>query len=183
MSPVKYSRIDTANREVPFSTAAAWTGLLDQPARARGIKTSCPFCFDMGSKDLAFKIYEDHGYCFAENRYFSSTRLLAAYWQMPEEDAASKALKMIGWRPPTVENLWNEAIAEPLPDIAALEVALRKYCGTLPGWKDLQYTPNVGGVLAQCLAALPIVRTNQECVEWLSRCKVIMAVAIGGSSG
>jgi hypothetical protein len=179
----RLSRIATADREVSFAQAASWTGLLDGGTRARGTKTSCPFCFDGGGTDPAFRIYEDHGFCFAENRFYSTTRLLAAFWQVSMEDAADKALKQIGWRPPTVENLWKEASADPPPAIGALETALRTYCGTLPGWKDLQYTSSVGGMLATCLALLPTIKSEAECVEWLSRCKAIMAVAIGGSSG
>jgi hypothetical protein len=179
----RLSPIETAEREIGFDVAAGWAGLYEGSARVRGNKISCPFCLDGGGRSPSFRVYPDHGYCFAGCGYFSTVRLLAEFWQLPREVAAEQGLKKIGWRPPTVDNLWSEAVEEPEPDRTALEFALRSYCESVSeDWATDKYKDPVALKLAQCLSLLPLVKTQAECVEWLSRCKEAMSGVIGGSS-
>ena len=172
----KFSRVETANRIIPFARAAQWAGLWTRDdARERGSKVSCPFCYDGGTRDPAFRIYPDHGFCFAGCGPFSVVRLLAQSWELTPEEAAWKALEKHGWKPPTLENRWADAIREPEPDRGYLAQALVLYCeGIEPAWAARQYEKPVADLLSQCLGLLPQVSTGPECELWLGTCKKIM---------
>ena len=159
-----------ANREVPFTTALAWTGLADG-TRERGLKVRCPACGD----PAALRVYPDHGWCFAERKRFSAVTLLAAYWEMDPATAAGQALEKVGYQPPTLERLLQEAGQPPEPDRDDLAEALRIFCRRHPRWAAAQYDPAVSGLLAGCLGLLPAVRTEEQCARWLETCKAAMA--------
>jgi hypothetical protein len=169
------NRVALADRLVPFPEAARWAGLFSGQARERGNKVSCPFCLDGGGHDPAFRVYEDGGYCFAGCGAFRVTRLLAQTWGVTREEAAERALTRIGWKPPTVENLWRDALADPEPARKHLAEALSLWCGSIcPLWKTRQYDPEVSRAQALCLSLLPLVRTREDCSTWLEASKEIM---------
>lgn len=172
--PKKESLASIADARVPFSLAASWAGIYGgiEPGE-RGSVTWCPagvLHADQG-KERAFRVYPDHGYCFAEKRYFGVVALLALAWEMPREDAAREALKKYGYVPADYAHLWENVLQEPEPDREALAAALREFCrGRCPDWASRQYDPAVSGRLAACLALLPSVKTAGDCELWRDAC-------------
>lgn len=168
-----------ANQKVPFPTAARWVGMsVHEGSAERGIKTWCPFgAFEHpdGGTDPAFRVYPDHGWCFAEGRYFSVVSLLAAVWELDREDAAAEALRRIGYVPADYAHLFAEGTKPPEPDTDALAAALVTWCEARYGdWKALQYEPAVAVMLSRCLGLLPLVHDEDECRTWLDGCKQAM---------
>lgn len=162
-----------ANRVIPFPVAARWAGV-DAGGRA---KTHCPFGFehDDGGREQALRVYPDHGYCFAEQRYFSVTSLLAAVWEVSYEDAATEALRRYGWKPASLAHLWEGVSADPAPDLDAMRAALGTWCASqCPQWDQRQYESGTSGRLAQCLGLLSLVRSEQDCEKWLAAAKKAM---------
>lgn len=163
-----------ADRVVPFPVAARWAGI-DAGGRA---KAHCPFEFehDDGGLEQAFRVYDDHGYCFAEQKYFTVTILLAAQWDVTREDAAAKALRDYGWRPVGYAHLWADVTSERPPDREALRQALWVWCATrCVLWDRRQYDPVVADKLARCYGLLPLVHSAADCEKWLDGCKRAMA--------
>jgi hypothetical protein len=179
MSPQTRRLADIADSVIPFTTAAGWAGLWSRDARVRGNKTSCPYCHDGGGRDPSFRVYPDHGYCFADCGYYSVTRLLAREWGLRYEEAADKALKKFGWKPPTRAQRWAEATAEPEPDREALARALKFYCAAAdPQWEQKQTREPYASRLSECLGLLRLVRTADDCVTWLEACKRVMLACL-----
>lgn len=169
------SLVQLADRVIPFRTAARWAGI---DAGGRN-KTWCPwgaFEHDDGGREQAFRVYDDHGYCFAEQKYFTVTTLLAVAWEVSREDAAVRALRDFGWRPAGYAHLWADASKPPEPDRDALREALALWCsGQCSDWADRQYEPRTAARLARCYGLLPLVRTPDDCEKWLARCKQAMS--------
>jgi hypothetical protein len=167
----------TANRRISFDRAMQWAGQAGAVARDRGVKVVCPVCGEAG----ALRVYPDHGWCFAEQRYFSPVGLLAEVWEMDREHAAVRALGMAGYVPTGHEALWEDAQREPAPALDDLATALRLYCRRIcPDWVTRQYDDGVSGTLAKCLGVLSAVRTEEDCRKWLTVCKTVMGRALSG---
>lgn len=170
-----------ANRHVPFPLAASWAGIASDGADRGSTKTWCPFGFqhpDSGA-EKSFRVYNDHGYCFAERRYFTAVSLLAACWGMPRDDAAQEALARVGYVPASYAQLWEEAAERPQdPGREFLALALSEWCrSSFPRWDALQYDRAVAARLARCLELLPLVNTADDCERWLEGCKRAMRAA------
>jgi hypothetical protein len=164
------SAVATANEQVAFTLALQWVKLPDA-ARERGMKATCPACEERD----ALRVYSDHGWCFGEQRYFTTVTLLAEKWQMEPEDAARAALKRIGYEVDDYGRLWVDASRRPEPARDDLATALRTWCETYcPDWRTRQYDAAVAGKLSQCLGLLPRVQTEEDCDKWLTGCKVAM---------
>jgi hypothetical protein len=164
---------------VPFATACRWAGIeFYGEAHERGVKVYCPFGdFEHpdGGREPALRIYHDHGWCFAESRYFSPVSLLAEVWGVSWEDAAARALDKTGYVPEDYRSQWEQVTADPAPDLAALELALDAFCaGRFRDWQTVQYHPVVSRQRAECLGILPLVRTARDCPVWLEACKKAM---------
>jgi hypothetical protein len=174
------SLVAVANRHVPFPTACRWAGIeFYGEAQERGTKVYCPFGeFEHpdGGREPALRIYPDHGWCFAENRYFSPVSLLADVWRVSRDDAAAQALDKAGYVPADYAHLWEHAQRVPPPDRDALAQALTAFCeGVFPDWRRAQYDdPRVRTQLARCLGLLPLVETEEHCKVWLDACKRAM---------
>lgn len=170
----KESLVSIADRVVPFPTAARWGGI-DVGGRA---KTYCPwgaFEHDDGGREQAFRVYDDHGYCFAEQKYFTVTILLAQAWEVSRDDAAVRALRDFGWRPVGYAHLWEHAQREPEPDRDALRKALVLWCeDRCPDWEDRQYSDAASKKLTRCYGLLQLVHTPADCEKWLVACKQAM---------
>jgi len=175
MAPRKKESLSAiADRVIPFPVAARWAGV-DAGGRA---KAHCPFGFehDDGGREQAFRVYDDHGYCFAEQRYFKVSSLLAAVWEVSREDAATEALRRFGWRPVSLAHLWAEVNTPKEPDRDSLREALVTWCrAQCRDWDTRQYEAAAAGKLARCYGLLPLVHSDQECVTWLEACKRAMA--------
>jgi hypothetical protein len=185
----KRSIIALVNEKVPFPLAARWAGLevYDDSPGERGIKTYCPFGVvehPDGGAEPSLRVYADHGWCFAEGRYFSVVSLLAEVWQLDREDAAAEALKRAGYVPASYSHLFEQAGTEPPPDRDALAAALVTWCecwctverhyGRPAQWKELQYHPAVSRQLSRCLGLLSLVQAAGDCDIWLSAAKKAM---------
>lgn len=163
-----------ADRTVPFPVAARWAGI-DAGGRA---KTHCPFGFehDDGGREQAFRVYDDHGYCFAEQKYFTVSILLSVVWEVSREDAAVRALRDWGWRPAGYAHLWADATREPEPDRDALREALLVWCsGQCEDWEQRQFRQAASDKLSRCLGLLRAVHSAADCEKWLAACKRAMA--------
>lgn len=168
------SLVAIADRVIPFPVAARWAGV-DAGGRA---KVHCPFGFehDDGGREQALRVYPDHGYCFAQQRFFTVTMLLAAVWEVTRDDAATEALRRYGWKPASYAHLWEGVMQPREPDRDALRAALAIWCSAhCADWDTRQYDDVAAGRLAQCYGLLPLVRTEQECEDWLRACKQAMA--------
>ena len=86
------SPVALANRQVPFARACAWAGMeVPGDVAASGYKTYCPWgelAHDDGGAEPAFRVYSDHGYCFACQEAFSPVKLCALAWDCTPEEAA-----------------------------------------------------------------------------------------------
>lgn len=174
----KESLAAIADQRVPFSLAASWAGIYRgvEPGE-RGSVTWCPSGVlhpDQG-REKAFRVYADHGWCFAERRYFGVSSLLSLVWEMPREDAAREALKKYGYVPVDYAHLWEDVLQEPEPDRQALAAALREFCRTAPlDPASGRYDPAAAARLSQCLALLPSVKTAGDCDRWRDACWKVM---------
>lgn len=159
-----------AEERVSFDLAMRWAGV-DTGTRSRGMKTACPLC----GEDGAFRVYPDHGYCFAEQKYLGVVSLLAGKWELSREDAAQRALEKIGYVPADLAHLWADAERRPEVARGDLGDALRVWCeAQCADWSARQYDRPVAGALARCLGLLPRVRTAEDCEQWLTVCKQVM---------
>jgi hypothetical protein len=167
-----------AEERVSFDLAMRWVGV-DTGTRSRGMKTACPIC----GEDGAFRVYPDHGYCFAEQKYLGVIGLLAGAWELSREDAALQALERVGWVPADHAHLWADALREPKVARDDLGDALRIWCGAnCADWNARQYEPVPARTLSQCLGLLSRVRTAEDCEVWLARCKQLMGLALNSRS-
>lgn len=160
-----------ANERISFDQAMAWTGAASAGTRERGVKVACPSCGEEG----AMRVYPNHGWCFSEQRYFTSVALLAEHWEMDPEAAALTALKRIGYVAAGYAALWDNVEREREPALDQLAEALRIYCRrTCPNWATRQYDSDVSALLSRCLGLLPAVRTEEDCRKWLGVAKTVM---------
>lgn len=175
------SLITLANEKVPFPVAAGWAGVeVYADPGERGIKTYCPFGaveHPDGGDEPSLRVYADHGWCFAEDRYLTVVSLLAEVWQVTREDAAAEALQRHGYVPANYAQLFDAADRDPPPDKEALAGALTAWCErTCPDWhRQATDDPVVAHQLATCLGLLPLVHTAEDCETWLGACKQAMA--------
>lgn len=174
------SLITLANAKVPFPLAARWAGIevWDDPG-PRGVKVYCPFGeveHPDGGLEPAMRVYEDHGWCFAESRYFTVCSLLAEVWETERAEAAAEALRRVNYVPASYAHLFTEASKEPDPDTDALAAALVTWCESVAGadWPAASTAPVVARQLARCLGLLPLVRNRQDCDTWLTASKQAM---------
>jgi len=173
------SLVQLANEHVPFPLAAQWAGVevYDSPGE-RGVKTYCPFGeveHPDGGLEPSLRVYQDHGWCFAETRYFTTCSLLADIWETSRTEAAEEALRRVNYRPASYAHLFEQADADPDPDMDALAQALVYWCEAhRPDWKQAQYSPVIASMLARCLGLLPLVKDAKDCDIWLSASKQAM---------
>jgi len=160
-----------ANEKVPFTLAASWAEI--GPPSERGTKNDCLECGEYAS----MRVYYGHAWCFACRTRFSAVRVLATVWDVDPETAAIRALKKAGYISEGYEQLWDAADHPKAPDLPALNRALVTWCASsIPGWSgQLEYERGPADMLSECLRLLPLVRTEEECTEWMSGCQQVMA--------
>lgn len=148
-------------------------------ASERGTRIWCPwgeFSHPDGGAEAAFRVYYDHGFCFAEGAYFSPAGICAAVWDCTITEAARQMLELAGISSPDYREHWRSVVdwSQP-PDLDALAATLRLWCAErYPQWRARQYDKPVAGKLAACLGLLGKVRTEADCRMWLSGCKRVM---------
>ncbi len=172
--PCKKSLVSLANEAVSFSQAAVWAGI-SPGGRA---KVRCPFGHEHadGGAEPALRVYDTHGFCFAEQKRFTVVSLLAAIWEVDPEDAAAEALRRAGVKPADYAHLWVQVNDQTsVPDRDALEQALKLWCRTsCPDWSERQYDKLVSEKLSRCLGLLHLCHSGQDCRTWLSVSKTMM---------
>ncbi len=178
------SPVARANRSIPFATACRWADLeVPGDVPEHGIKVHCPFeewAHDDGGAEAAFRVFPDHGFCYAEWEWFTPVKLCAAVWDCTAEEAARQMLERAGIADPDYREQWQRLTdwSQP-PDMDSLVKALRAWCaGTCPRWAVCQYDGPVAGKLADCLRLLSLVRTEKDCRVWLEACKKAMATVL-----
>ena len=183
------SPVALANRKIPFAAACRWAGAeVPGDVPEHGLKVYCPFgeyAHDDGGAEPAFRVYPDHGFCFACGESFTPVKLCAAAWGCTPEEAARQMLEMAGIADPDYREQWQRLTdwSQP-PDVDGLASALRAWCvRTDPRWPSRQYDGAVAARLAACLGLLPRVRTEADCRTWLSGCKKAMAQVLEKEAG
>jgi hypothetical protein len=177
------SLVRLADEKVPFTLAAQWAGVdIWDEVGERGVKVYCPFGeveHPDGGLEPAMRVYSDHGWCFAESKYFSVTSLLAAVWEVTRAEAAAEALSRAHYTPASYAHLFTEAQASPEPDADALAATLVVWCESQcerqgGSWAAVSTSPAVARQLARCLGLLSLVRTEEDCETWLNASKQAM---------
>jgi hypothetical protein len=174
-----------ANRLIPFPAACRHAGIEVPPdVPGSGLKMHCPFgqwAHEDGGAEPAFRVYPDHGYCFAEAEWFTPAGLCAAVWDCTAEEAARQLLSLAGVADPDYREQWKRLVDYRQPvDVDGLARSLRTWCArTTPGWAARQYDGDVAGKLADCLKLLALVRDEADCRAWLAGCKKAMAQVLG----
>jgi hypothetical protein len=176
------SLISIANRHVSFPQAAQLVGVGWGVTRDRGSKVHCPFSMlhADGGRAPALRIWTDHGWCFAETRWFSPVSLVAAVRELDAENAAKWLLDKVGYVPVTYAHLWEHAQRTRDLGKSELAAALSVWCAAnCPDWQVRQYEPVVAERLSRCLSLLALVHTSDDCLTWLSGCKHGMRQVLG----
>jgi hypothetical protein len=174
--------VDAANRHVPMWVACREAGMdLFGPTSKR---TYCPFgefSHADGGSATAFRVYPDHGFCFACWEYYSPTRLCAMVWEVTEEAVAERLLTTIGHKPKDYRAHWLDLTTDLRPQIdrEAVATALKTRCLRLvPDWPERQYDPFIAEYLARCLALLVQVTSEVDARQWLETCSTVMITVL-----
>ncbi len=181
------SPVVLANRRIPFAVACRMAGVeIPGDVPEHGIKIYCPFgeySHSDGGSEAAFRVYPDHGYCFACGEAFSAVKLCALVWDCTPDEAARQMLELAGVADPEYREQWQRLVNWSQPaDVDGLASALRVWCSrTDPQWPVRQYDSAVAAKLAECLGVLARVRTQEDCRIWLAGCKKAMAQVLGKS--
>jgi hypothetical protein len=181
----KVQPVRLANAVVRFPAACRLAGFDVPEAKHNGSRAYCPFgewAHPDGGRERALRVYSDHGFCFAEWKYFTPVSIFAEVNGLLHEDAAVQILALSGFTPASWKEHWHQlTTAKPVPDVEALEQALRIWLdGVYAGWKQYQYDGPAATAFSRCLGLLSQVRTEADCSYWLESAKQVMARVLGG---
>ena len=175
--------VTVANEQVPIATALRMLGveLPEDFAMGRSRKVCCPFGevyhSDHGVSP-AMRVYPEtnSAWCFSCSVYYTPVKVISQAMDVSFAVAATRLLDHIGYRPLDLAQAWRHASDfEPEPDKALLADALKTYCRRVcPTWAHRQFDPQVAATLTRCLAALDLVRNDQDVPLWLDGCKTAM---------
>lgn len=176
--------VELANRKVPMVTACRAVEMSVDDHTSK--KLYCPFGefnhSDQGD-EAAFRVYSDHGFCFACWAYYSPVSLYVAKWEVQEEVAAETLLTAAGITPESYQERWEELQQPPSMDYEALREALITRCARFfPGWSYLQYNDTVASYLARCLGLRAAVKSEDEARQWLEACSEVMRAVVRRSA-
>lgn len=172
--------IEVANQVVDFPAACRHAGIDVPEARDHGTRAWCPFgefSHPDGGQEKAMRVWRDHGFCFAEWRYFTPVSMFAEFGGILQEDAARQLLDLAGYRPASWQQRWHQLL-HPVAEVdktslvASLQIWLTS---RYPGWEQRQYDAAVASALAKCLGLLSLVTTGPDCRQWLSGSQQVMA--------
>lgn len=183
----RQSVVAVANEHVSIVTVCQMFGveLPDDVGTGRSRKVHCPFeemyHSDHGASP-AMRIYPDSNsaYCFSCSAYYTPVNLAAKAMDCTYQEAASRLLDRIGYKPLDLAAAWKHAKEyEPEPDKALMADALKTYCRRVAlCWEQRQFEPQVAATLTRCLSILDLVKTQDDVSLWLTRCKVAMRQAL-----
>ena len=171
--------VEFAISSVPMWAACRLVGMNIPRGLAGGSKQYCPFgdlWHPDGGYERAFRVYLDHGFCFACWKWWSPPGLCADAWDVTLDVAAARLLDETGLRPPDYLERYDAAAAVPPADHSVLAEALRTWCRGESGsdWEVLRMNPAVGSYLGACLGYLGQVVTEEQAEQWLSLAQQIM---------
>ena len=84
---------------------------------------------DDGGAETAFRVYPDHGFCFACGEYFTPVKLCALAWDCTPDEAARQMLELAGVADPDYREQWQRLVNWSQPaDVDGLASALRVWC-------------------------------------------------------
>jgi len=181
----KKSNVELANDLVDIFMVYNMIGMKVSPVYdVRSIKVHCPF--DIGrDASPAFRIYPstNSAYCFSCQAYYSPVKLASIAWEKTYKEAADILLEKIGHKPPTPEEIWNQAVQVEVqpPDLSSLGQALQLYCATLSvDWEMKQFDPEIAKWLDSCLSLLSCVKTETDAEKWIAGSKKVMTQVLSG---
>jgi hypothetical protein len=155
---------------------------VEVPSASSHKKLYCPFgefSHADGGDEPAFRVYSDHAFCFACWQWWTPVSLCASVWEVAEELVAERLLREAGVTPLTYQEQWDQAVAAPMIDHAALTQALKTRClREHVDWNQRQYDPDVAEYLAKCLGLLIQVTSEDEARQWLETCAVVMRAVL-----
>lgn len=170
------SLVAVANAQVPMWVACAEVGMDVHGATSK--KVYCPFgewSHADGGEEAAFRVYHDHGFCFACWQYYSPVSLCVAAWEADPEHAARALLAKIGFTPAAYTDQWDRVLKPPAVDREAVARALKTRCmREAIDWSERQYDPLVAEYLARCLGLLVQVTSEDDARQWLETCSAVM---------
>lgn len=179
--------IQIANERISITKACSMIGMDVDGHAAASMKMYCPFgeiYHQDGGISKSFRVYPDtnSAWCFAGCGFFNPVKLVAAYRDLPDPEAAEQILLETGYVPEDFESRWEAAVADDFRvDTSALAQALALACRRLhPRWEQLQFDNEVSQRFNQCLSLLPKVRTSGDADLWLSRTRETMANTLRG---
>ena len=181
----KVSRRISANEHYGILRACRRIGIdTDDYFRAR--KIHCPFgpvFHSDGGDDPAMRVYEEdgHAYCFACQRSFSPSRLIAEVEDISEDEAVDSMLLELGVIENRLGERWEVATKkEQGVDRQALAEAFRIAASYLiTPWAERQYDPDVTRWMNKCLALLDKVQTIEQGDTWLDTVKQVLQKKFG----
>ena len=177
------SIVSLANRMVPMTTACREVGLrVHERVRETGTRLHCPFeefAHPDGGRDPAFRVWADHGFCFACWEYYSPVKLYAQVKDVTQEQAAVRLLDLIGYKPASYAHHWRSVAGPPPLDLSAVAQALRNFCdGYCDRWQEWQLEPYVAEYLSRCLGLLGAVTAETDARAWLAQAKQVMTTVL-----
>jgi hypothetical protein len=177
------SDIALANRIVPMSFACKAIGMEDIDYASSGAKVECPFesVFHPGG-GKSFRIYDDAtAYCYACAERYLPVSVYSIAKDVSLDDAAEQLLEAFGYKPPTAEVRFEEAVkSKSIIDQTSLEEALKTFCArNFPQWEIAQFEDEVAAKFRQCVGLLPTVHSPEEIKTWLEATKKAMTKVLG----
>lgn len=170
-----------ANKKVPMWMACDAIGMHVESGSTK--KHYCPFgefSHPDGGDEAAFRVYPEHGFCFACWQYYTPVSLCVAAWEVTEETAAGRLLQLARISPETFEERWEKLQDVPQVDTSAVATALKtRLLREFPRWESVQYNDEVAQYLARCLGLLPAVQTQDDARTWLETCSQVMSLVVG----
>lgn len=172
--------VELADRKVPMVVACRAVEMSVDDHTSK--KLYCPFGefshSDQGD-EAAFRVYANHGFCFACWAYYTPVSLYMAKWEVQDEVAAETLLTLAGITPESYQERWEELQKPPEMDYEALREALITRCARyFPDWYRLQYDDVVASYLARCLGLRVAVKDESDARKWLDACSEVMRAVV-----
>jgi len=179
-----FDPIEKANSIVPIETVLEIAGVKVEPGTTS--KVHCPFGEIFHSDSgLAptIRIYTETNtiQCFRCNSSYTPVWLAAQFWGIKSKNAAWKLLEHVGFKQPTLDEMWSscEESKTLVPDVSELAVALQIFCNRVcVNWNRRQFEKNVSVMLNRCLILLDKVKNDTDANLWLEASKKAMLLSL-----